>query len=161
MFTTSTPCGCLVVGIHLLSGVLTLTICQFTSSTSGKLTSIWCFLWHFIREEKFITAVCSQTAAAFNSYIYSCFPIQVGCSWLLNKEAATNEFWHLPYLYQIYNSNVKPIFHCDAKLLALGTFASGNTKNSTFALPDAKIPTCWYLLRYLTQIFRVLPDAKP
>ena len=40
----------------------------------------------------------------------------------------------------------KPIFHCNAKLLALGTFASGNTKNSTFALADAKIPTC-YLLR--------------
>ena len=40
---------------------------------------------------------------------------------------------------------IKPIFHCDAKLL--GTFASGNAKNSTFALADAKIPTCWYLLR--------------
>ena len=32
---------------------------------------------------------------------------------------------------------VKPIFHCDAKPFALGTFAS----------PDANIPTCWYLLR--------------
>ena len=42
---------------------------------------------------------------------------------------------------------LKPIFHCDAKLLALGTFASGNAKNSTFALADAEIPTCWYLLR--------------
>ena len=34
---------------------------------------------------------------------------------------------------------IKPIFHCDAKLLALGTFASGNAKNSTFAL--APMPT--------------------
>ena len=32
---------------------------------------------------------------------------------------------------------LKPIFHRDAKLSALGTFAS----------PNAKIPTCWYLLR--------------
>ena len=63
--------------------------------------------------------------------------------------------------YWVGQKSLKPIFHCDAKLLALGTFASGNAKNSTFALSDAKIPTCWYLLRYLTQIFRVLPDAKP
>ena len=34
---------------------------------------------------------------------------------------------------------LKPIFHCDAKLLALGTFASANEKKySTFALPNAK-----------------------
>ena len=33
--------------------------------------------------------------------------------------------------------SIKLIFHCDAKLFALGTFAS----------PNAKIPTCWYLLR--------------
>ena len=33
-------------------------------------------------------------------------------------------------------------------------FASGNAKKNTFALPDAKIPTCWYLLHYLMQIFR-------
>ena len=32
----------------------------------------------------------------------------------------------------------KPIFHCDAKLLALGTFALANAKDSTFALPNAK-----------------------
>ena len=47
--------------------------------------------------------------------------------------------------------HIKPIFHCDAKLLALGTFAS----------PNAKIPTCWYLLHLVMQFFRVLPDAKP
>ena len=33
---------------------------------------------------------------------------------------------------------LKPIFHCDAKLLALGTFASPNAKDTTFALPNAK-----------------------
>ena len=33
---------------------------------------------------------------------------------------------------------VKPIFHQNAKLLALGTFASANAKDSTFALPNAK-----------------------
>ena len=32
----------------------------------------------------------------------------------------------------------KPIFHCDAKLLALGTFASPNAKDSTFALANAR-----------------------
>ena len=29
---------------------------------------------------------------------------------------------------------IKPIFHQNAKLLALGTFASANAKDSTFAL---------------------------
>ena len=46
-----------------------------------------------------------------------------------------------------FGHEIKPIFHCDAKLLALGTFASPNAKDSIFASPDAKIPTCWYLLR--------------
>ena len=32
----------------------------------------------------------------------------------------------------------KPIFHQKAKLLALGTFASANAKDSIFALPNAK-----------------------
>ena len=44
-------------------------------------------------------------------------------------------------------TRVKLIFHCDPKLLALGTFASLNAKDSTFASPDARIPTCRYLLR--------------
>ena len=39
----------------------------------------------------------------------------------------------------------KPIFHCDAKPFTLGTFA----------LPNANIPTCWYLLRWVMQIFRI------
>ena len=34
--------------------------------------------------------------------------------------------------------SVKPIFHCDAKSLALGTFASPNAKDSTFASPNAR-----------------------
>ena len=33
---------------------------------------------------------------------------------------------------------VKPIFHCDAKSFALGTFASPNAKDSSFALPNAR-----------------------
>ena len=33
---------------------------------------------------------------------------------------------------------LKPIFHCDAKPFALGSFASPNAKDSTFALPNAK-----------------------
>ena len=33
---------------------------------------------------------------------------------------------------------IKPIFQCDAQLLALGTFASPNAKVSTFALPNAR-----------------------
>ena len=57
--------------------------------------------------------------------------------------------------------SLKPIFHCDAKLLALGTFALPDTKDDTFALPDAMIPTCWYLLRWVTHIFCVLPNTKP
>ena len=35
-------------------------------------------------------------------------------------------------------STLKPIFHKNPKLLALGTFASANAKDSTFALPNAK-----------------------
>ena len=35
-------------------------------------------------------------------------------------------------------SILKPIFHCDAKLLASGNFALPNAKDSTFALPNAK-----------------------
>ena len=38
----------------------------------------------------------------------------------------------------IESFKLKPIFHCDAKLLVLGTFASINAKDSTFTSPDAK-----------------------
>ena len=37
-----------------------------------------------------------------------------------------------------WNMGFKSIFHCDAKLLALNTSASPNTKESTFALPIAR-----------------------
>ena len=33
---------------------------------------------------------------------------------------------------------LKPIFHCDAKLLASGNFVLPNAKDSTFVLPNAK-----------------------
>ena len=36
------------------------------------------------------------------------------------------------------SETLKRIFHCNAKLLALGTFASPNAKDSTFASRDAK-----------------------
>ena len=39
--------------------------------------------------------------------------------------------------YQLL-SILKPIFHQNAKYLALGTSASANAKDITFALPDAK-----------------------
>ena len=38
----------------------------------------------------------------------------------------------------LYVKKVKPIFHCNAKTFALGTFVSPNAKDSTFALPNAK-----------------------
>ena len=54
---------------------------------------------------------------------------------------------------------LKPIFHCDAKPFALGTFVSPNAKDSTFALPNAKNTNMLVSLalvdanisRYLTQ----------
>ena len=36
------------------------------------------------------------------------------------------------------DNTLKPIFHQNAKLLALGTFASPNAKDKTFALPNAR-----------------------
>ena len=41
---------------------------------------------------------------------------------------------------------IQPIFHQNAKLLASGNLASPNAKYITFASPDARIPTCWYIL---------------
>ena len=51
---------------------------------------------------------------------------------------------------------IKPIFHCDAKLLALGTFASPNTKDSTFASPE-------FFALYPTRNLKVLfyPTRNP
>ena len=42
------------------------------------------------------------------------------------------------YRKYIKQHTFKPIFHQNAKRLALGTFASANAKDSTFALPNAK-----------------------
>ena len=39
---------------------------------------------------------------------------------------------------ELQRKRLKPIFHQNANLLALGTFASANAKDSTFALPNAK-----------------------
>ena len=49
--------------------------------------------------------------------------------------------------YGLYIYIVKPIFHQNAKYLASGIFASPNARNSTSASPNARISTCWYLLR--------------
>ena len=51
-------------------------------------------------------------------------------------------------------ANVKPIFHCDAKLFALGTGVGLDPQRHIFALP---IPTCWYLK---TLKFCITPNAN-
>ena len=51
----------------------------------------------------------------------------------------------------IQSKSLKPIFHQNAKYLASGVLH----------YPTQNIPTCWYILRWGTHIFRVLPDAKP
>ena len=48
---------------------------------------------------------------------------------------------------QIFYLGLKPIFHQNANYLAAGTFASPNAKDSISASPNARIPTCWYILR--------------
>ena len=59
---------------------------------------------------------------------------------------------------QIFYLGLKPIFHCNAKYLALGVGVGQCPRRQNFAL---EIPTCWYLLRWVTQFFCVLADAKP
>ena len=57
------------------------------------------------------------------------------------------------------DAKLEPIFHCDVKPFTLGTFASLNAKDSTFALPNAKNTNMLVslalgdgiFLRYLTQ----------
>ena len=56
---------------------------------------------------------------------------------------------------------IKPIFHQNAKLLTLGTFASANAKDSTFALPNAKNTNMLIFLALGDAHFSRLPDAKP
>ena len=41
----------------------------------------------------------------------------------------------------IIRLRIKPIFHCEAKLLALGPRVGLEPQHDNFALP---IPTCWY-----------------
>ena len=51
----------------------------------------------------------------------------------------TGNMWNAIYkLLQSDFNNVKPIFHQNAKLLALGTFASPNARKRTFASPNAR-----------------------
>ena len=56
---------------------------------------------------------------------------------------------------------LKPIFHQNAKYLGSGTFASPNAKDSTSASPNARVPTCWYILALPNANICVIPDAKP
>ena len=64
-------------------------------------------------------------------------PTRIARVWgLYQREAPTREF-RVAVEYRL-----KPIFDCDAKPFALGTFASPNAKDSTFALPNAKNTSC-------------------
>ena len=67
----------------------------------------------------------------------------------LNKNNSLLVEWHdipsskvygVPIIRSFFHRKwtLKPIFYQNAKLLALGTFASANAKDSTFALPNAK-----------------------
>ena len=56
---------------------------------------------------------------------------------------------------------LKPIFHCDAKLLASGPCVGSHPQRNDFALP---IPPCWYLKtrKHPTLNLKfVLPNAIP
>ena len=60
---------------------------------------------------------------------------------------------------------LKPIFHCDAKSFALGTFASPNATDSSFALPNARNTNMLVSFALGDAKFsrftrRVLPDAS-
>ena len=54
--------------------------------------------------------------------------------------------------------NLKPIFHCDTKYLALGVGVGQYPRRQNFALG---IQTCWYLGANAKPKICVLPDAKP
>ena len=53
---------------------------------------------------------------------------------------------------------VKPIFHCDAKYLALGVGVGQCPRRQNFVL---EIPTCWYILVLPNAKICVTPKAKP
>ena len=42
------------------------------------------------------------------------------------------------FFFNMACCTLKPILHCDAKLLALGNFVLPNAKDSTFAIPNAR-----------------------
>ena len=56
---------------------------------------------------------------------------------------------------------LKPLFHCNAKSFALGTFVSPNAKDSTFALPYARNTNMLVSLALGDANFSRHPDAKP
>ena len=56
-----------------------------------------------------------------------------------------------------YGLRLKPIFHCDAKFLALGVGVGQYPRRQNFALG---IPTCWYLGANANPVICVLPDAN-
>ena len=58
----------------------------------------------------------------------------------------------------MYNKNLKPIFHCDAKFLALRVGVGQYPRRQNFAWG---IPTCWYLGANANPLICILPDAKP
>ena len=63
-------------------------------------------------------------------------------------------------LRKYYSPVLKPIFHCDAKPLALGPLVWLDPKCDDFALP---IPTCWYLkmLKFALPLTPTLKFALP
>ena len=55
-------------------------------------------------------------------------------------------------IYSLYSTRMQSTWH---RGLALG-----NAPNARILrYPTQNIPTCWYILRWITHIFRVLPDA--
>ena len=72
--------------------------------------------------------------------------------WKVDIDWLTNNLNLIERIYNVHSSvktkhatfdalggiSLKPIFHQNAKYLALGTFALGNAKSSTFALADAR-----------------------
>ena len=54
--------------------------------------------------------------------------------------------------------SLKPIFHCDAKYLALGVGVGQCPRCQNFVL---EIPTCWYILALPNAKICVFPDANP
>ena len=53
--------------------------------------------------------------------------------------------------------SVKPIFHCDAKFLAVGVGVGQYPRRQNFTL---EIPTCWYILALPNAKICIIPDAK-